>query len=428
MEQLSVKPSKGLRGEITVPGDKSISHRAVILGAIAEGRTEIRGLLRGEDTLNTVKAFRQMGVAVEDGGDRLVIEGAGRRGLQEPRDLLDMGNSGTGMRLLAGLLAGQDFFSVLTGDVYLRQRPMRRVTRPLRAMGATILGRDGGRFAPLAIRGGHLAGIDHISPVSSAQVKSAVLLAGLHAQGGRTSVTEPYPSRDHTERMLRQFGGRIETVGTTVTVDGGQRLSGCAIDVPADFSSAAFFAVAALIVKGSDLHLRGVGVNPTRTGLLPILQRMGARIEVAPRGEGEEPIADLHVVSSPLRGTTVTPDEVPAAIDEFPILCVAAAFAQGETTIAGASELRVKETDRIRAMRENLQAVGADVSEREDGLVIRGGTPLRGARCNSFGDHRIVMAMAVAGLCGAGETVIEDTACIGTSFPGFRKILESVNR
>ncbi len=427
MEQLSVKPCKGLRGEIAVPGDKSISHRAVILGAIAEGPTEIRGLLRGADTLNTVKAFRQMGVAVEDGGDRLVIEGTARRGLQEPRDLLDMGNSGTGMRLLAGLLAGQDFFSVLTGDVYLRQRPMRRVTRPLRAMGATILGREGGRFAPLAIRGGKLAGIDHISPVSSAQVKSAVLLAGLHAQG-RTSVTEPYPSRDHTERMLRQFGGRIETVGTTVTVDGGQRLSGCAIDVPADFSSAAFFTVAALIVKKSDLLLRGVGVNPTRTGLLPILQRMGARIEVAPRGEGEEPMADLHVVSSPLRGTTVTPDEVPAAIDEFPILCVAAAFAEGETTLTGASELRVKETDRIRAMRENLQALGADVSERDDGLVIRGGVPLRGARCNSFGDHRIAMAMAVAGLCCAGETVVEDTACIGTSFPGFRKILESAIR
>ncbi len=427
MEQLTVRPSKGLRGEITVPGDKSISHRAVILGALAEGQTEIRGLLRAEDTLNTLKAVRQMGVAVEEREGRLVMEGAGRRGLQEPRDLLDMGNSGTGMRLVAGVLAGQDFFSVLTGDAYLRQRPMRRVTRPLRAMGATILGREGGRFAPLAIRGGRLVGIDHISPVSSAQVKSAVLLAGLHAQGC-TSVTEPYPSRDHTERMLRQFGARIETQGTTVTVGGGQRLSGCAIDVPADFSSAAFFVVATLIVQGSALRLRGIGVNPTRTGLLPILQRMGARIEVHPQGSGEEPMADLHIFSSRLRGTTVTPDEVPAAIDEFPILCVAAALADGETTITGASELRVKETDRIRAMRENLQALGADVTEREDGLLIRGSALLRGARCNSFGDHRIAMAMAVAGLACGGETVIEDTACIGTSFPGFPQVLESVNR
>ncbi len=425
MEVLTVEKSNGITGELTVPGDKSISHRAVILGSIAQGTTEVQGLLRGEDTLNTLKAFTKMGVDVKDRGERLLIRGAGLRGLREPEEVLDMGNSGTGMRLLAGLLAGQDFFSVLTGDPYLCRRPMGRVTRPLREMGAGIFGRDNGQLAPLAIQGGELRGIDYDSPMASAQVKSALLLAGLNA-AGRTSVTEPYLSRDHTERMFRKFGVPVKREGTNVSVNGGKELQGTRIDIPGDFSSAAFFLVAALIVEGSDLLIRNVGINPTRVGLLSILSRMGAKIEFENRKEGEEPVADLHVKSSLLQATTIGSGEVPAAIDEFPILCVAAAFAEGETRITGASELRTKETDRIRAMAVNLRIVGAEVEEFDDGMVVRGGELLKGGECNSFGDHRVAMAMAVAGLrCSQGITV-QDTGCIRTSFPGFAGTLKNV--
>ncbi|MDX1764952.1 MAG: 3-phosphoshikimate 1-carboxyvinyltransferase, partial [bacterium] len=352
MKEATVKKSKGLSGEITVPGDKSISHRAVLMGSIAEGTSEVRGFLRGEDTLNTLKACRRMGVAVEERGDDLTIHGAGLHGLQEPEDVLDLGNSGTGMRLLAGLLAGQKFFSVMTGDSYLRQRPMARITRPLREMGATILGREDARLAPLAIQGGRLSPMVYHSPVSSAQVKSALLLAGLYAQG-TTTIIEPYPSRDHTEKMFRQFGCTVAQEGTTVSIVGGERLSAREIQVPGDFSSAGFFIVAALCVPGSEIVLRNVGINPTRTGLLKILKRMGADMEVSVKDDGDEPLADLQVAASRLRGTVVTGEEVPAAIDEFPVLCVAAALAEGESRITGAEELRVKETDRIRAMTVN---------------------------------------------------------------------------
>ncbi len=427
MNRLIVKKSGPLKGELRVPGDKSISHRAVILGSIAEGETEIRGLLRGEDSLNTLRAFRKMGVAIRDEGERIIIQGAGLSGLQEPEGVLDMGNSGTGMRLLVGLLAGRDFFAVLTGDEYLRRRPMERVTRPLRMMGASILGREDARLAPLAIRGGGLRGMEHVSPVSSAQVKSSLLFAGLSASG-RTSVTEPTLSRDHTERMLRQFGYVVEREGTTVSVQGGGALSACSVDIPADFSSAAFFLVAASLIEGSQVVLRDVGINPTRVGLLKILQRMGSGIRVDRKEGGEEPTADLFVRGGDLAGTTVLPDEVPSTIDEFPILCVAAAFARGETKISGAAELRVKETDRIRAMVENLRAVGAEVEEYDDGLAIRGRDTLRGGLCKSFGDHRVAMSMAVAGLrCDRGTT-IEDVSCIQTSFPGFRESLQRVSR
>ncbi len=427
MKRLVVKKSGSLKGDLRAPGDKSISHRAVIFGSIAEGETEIRGLLRGEDSLNTLRAFRTMGVSIREEGNRIIIRGAGLSGLQEPEGIIDMGNSGTGMRLLAGLLAGRDFFSVLTGDEYLCRRPMGRITRPLRAMGASILGREEGRLAPLAIRGGGLRGMEYCSPVSSAQVKSALLLAGLSASG-RTTVTEPALSRDHTERMLRQFGYAVEGEGTTVSLQGGGTLTPCPVEVPADFSSAAFFLVAASLIEKSQVVLQEVGVNPTRVGLLKILNRMGAQIRVARKEGGEEPIADLYVEGADLQGTTVLPEEVPSTIDEFPILCVAAAFARGETKITGAAELRVKETDRIRAMAGNLRAVGAEVEEYEDGLAISGREMLPGGVCNSFGDHRIAMAMAVAGLrCEKGVT-IEDVACIGTSFPGFQEALQRVSR
>jgi 3-phosphoshikimate 1-carboxyvinyltransferase len=427
MEILRVEKSDGIAGETEVPGDKSISHRAVILGSIARGTTEVQGLLRGEDTLNTLKAFTKMGVDVQDKGERLLIRGAGLRGLREPEDVLDMGNSGTGMRLLAGLLAGQDFFTVLTGDPYLRQRPMARITRPLREMGAVIYGRENGRLAPLAIQGGKLQGIEYDSPVASAQVKTALLLAGLNA-AGQTSVTEPCLSRDHTERMLQKFGVPVKREGTKVSVNGGKELQGIRFKIPGDFSSAAFFIVAALIVEGSDLLIRNVGINSTRVGLFTILSRMGAKIEFENRKEGEEPVADIHVRSSSLKATTIVPEEVPAAIDEFPILCTAAAFAEGETRITGASELRAKETDRIRAMTTNLRTVGAKVEEFDDGMVVHGQEVLQGGKCSSFGDHRIAMAMAVAGLrCSQGMTV-RDTGCIRTSFPGFMETLRSVNQ
>jgi len=426
-EYLTIEKSRGIQGEISVPGDKSISHRALILGGIADGMTEVKGLLRGEDTLHTLRAFQKMGVKIQDSRDVLQIRGIGPRGLQEPQEVLDLGNSGTGIRLLTGLLAGHDLFVVLTGDSYLCQRPMGRITQPLRKMGAIILGRDNGRLAPLAVQGGALKGIDYTSPVASAQVKSAILFAGLNAEG-RTSVTEPFPSRDHTERMLRQFGVKVKQENNTVTVKGGALLKGAHIGIPGDFSSAAFFLVAALIVDGSDLLIRNVGVNPTRTGLLSILKRMGARIDLMEKGEGEEPVADIHVLSSSLKGTSIGPDEVPGAIDEFPVLCVAAACAEGKTQIQGASELRVKETDRIHAMSVNLLAAGIDVEELEDGMVIQGQETLQGGECDSFGDHRVAMSMAVAGLRSEGRTTIHDTGCIGTSFPGFVELLKSVNR
>ena len=423
--RIRVRPCRGLRGRIKVPGDKSISHRAVLLGSVAEGVTEVHGFLRAEDTLNTLGACRELGVAVEEEGDRLRIRGRGLRGLKEPVGVLDLGNAGTGIRLLAGLLAGQDLFAVLTGDAYLRRRPMGRITRPLTAMGASILGRDRGRLAPLAVQGGRLRGMEHASPVASAQVKSALLLAGLNAEG-TTVVTEPHPSRDHTERMLRGLGYDVRAEAGRVSLEGGGRLRGASVRVPGDFSSAAFFLVAAMIVEGSEVEVLGVGVNPTRTGLLAILDRMGGGVDVEPVEEDPEPVADLAAVSARLRGTSVEGAEVPAAIDEFPILCVAAALAQGETRIRGAEELRVKETDRIRAMARNLAAVGGDVEERPDGLVIRGVERLRGGRVESFGDHRVAMAMAVAGCCSREGVTVEGTGCVATSFPGFVETLRSL--
>lgn len=415
-----VGPGGSLLGTVRVPGDKSISHRAVMLGAIANGVTRITGLLEGEDVLATLGAFRAMGVTARgprDGG--LEIRGAGLHGLCAPAAPLDMGNSGTAMRLMAGLLAGQAFDSELVGDASLSRRPMARVIEPLRAMGACVEGGDGGR-PPLRITGGQrLRGIDYRMPVASAQVKSALLLAGLYASGA-TAVTEPAPTRDHTERMLGAFGRPVtREAGTVRLLESGGALSACPVDVPADISSAAFFLVGASIAPGSELRLTGVGVNPTRTGIIDVLRRMGADIRIdQPRESGGEPVADLVVRHAPLRGIEIPPALVPLSIDEFPAIMVAAACAEGETVLSGAGELRVKESDRIAAIAGGLAALGVSVEERADGLRVRGGR-VSGGVVDSFGDHRIAMAFAIAALRAEGPVTVMDTRNVATSFPGF---------
>lgn len=414
-----VGPGGRLRGRLRVPGDKSISHRSIMLGAIAEGTTRIEGFLEGGDSLATLAAFRAMGVPIErPGPGRVRIEGVGLHGLAAPAAPLDLGNSGTSMRLLCGLLAGQRFAVTLVGDASLSRRPMRRVTEPLGRMGARIEATVEGT-APLRIEPpAGLAGIHYEMPVASAQVKSSLLLAGLYAEG-ETCVTEPAPTRDHTERMLAAFGWPVRRDGPRACVRGGGRLVGCDLDVPADISSAAFFLVGASIAPGSDLVLEHVGVNPTRTGVLDILRAMGADIEVLnPRSAGGEPVADLRVRAAPLSGIHIPEDRVPLAIDEFPALFVAAACAQGETLLTGAEELRVKESDRIQVMADGLAALGVFAEPRPDGILIRGGS-YGGGRVDSHGDHRIAMAFAVAGLRAGGPVEIRDCANVNTSFPGF---------
>ena len=416
-----------IQGVIRVPGDKSISHRSLLLGALAHGTTEVQGLLRSEDCLATLAALRAMGAEVAESSDeRVLIHGKGAEGLGEPEGILDTGNSGTTLRLLAGLLAGRPFFSVLTGDASLRRRPMRRVVDPLAAMGATLLGRADGQYPPLAIQGRRLKGIAWTSPVASAQVKSAILLAGLQAEG-ETSVTEPLASRDHTERMLQAFGVAVRRQGRTVGIVGPARLQSARFAVPGDLSSAAFLLVAAGAHPAGDLCIRDVGVNPTRTGLLDALRAMGASLVETPTGaEAGEPTAELSVRGASLHGVTIEAEAVPRLIDEIPILAVAAALADGETVVSGAAELRVKEVDRLSAVREEFAKLGVHVAEESDGLRITGGRPLRGAVVRSRGDHRMAMALAVAGLFAEGETRVEDVACVETSFPGFATLLAEV--
>jgi 3-phosphoshikimate 1-carboxyvinyltransferase len=428
MMQMTVKKSKGLRGEIRMPGDKSITHRAIILGSIAKGTSRVRGFLPADDCLRTAETFRRMGIPIEADGRVMTLHGRGLRGLNEPADVLDLGNSGTSLRLLTGLLSGQRFFSVLTGDDSLRRRPMRRVTDPLQKMGAVIHGRivDSELYAPVAILGRPLKGINYTLPIASAQVKSALLLAGLLAEGP-TTLKEPIATRDHTERMLRIFGVDLSIRETTVALKPPRQLEPCEVQVPGDLSSAAFLIVAALIVPDSELILRDVGVNPTRMGAIELLRQMGGAIRIEnTRQINGEPLADLVVRSSALKGMTIGAEWVPRTIDEFPVLAVAAALAEGETVIRGAGELRVKESDRLATIARELSTLGVRIEERPDGLIIRGGRPLRGATVKSHGDHRIAMALAVAGLAATGETVITDTACIGTSFPGFEMKLKKV--
>ena len=420
--RIRIRPVQSLSGRVTVPGDKSISHRAGILGAIAEGVTEIHGYLEAEDCLGTLAALGALGADVtRKGPGEYRVAGAGLRGLQEPTDVIDCGNSGTTVRLLLGVLAGQPFWTMLTGDESLRRRPMGRVAEPLRRMGATIVGRSDGARLPLAIRGSErLRGLAYELPVASAQLKSALLLAGLYADGP-VSVREPAPSRDHTERMLRQFGGRVERHADTVTLTSSP-LRGTMIRVPGDISSAAFLLVAGLIVPSARVTVADVGLNPSRTGLLDTLREMSARLEATVSGEvpeDGEPVGTVTAETSPLRGTTVGGALIPRLIDEVPALAVAAAVASGRTEIRDAAELRVKESDRIAALARGLGAFGALVTEREGGLVIDGGRRLRGARVTSGGDHRLAMALALAGLVADGETIVDDTECINTSFPQF---------
>ena len=408
-----------LRGEARVPGDKSLSHRSIMLGAIAQGVTRVSGFLEGEDALATVAAFRAMGVRIEGPEQgRVVVHGVGMHGLQRPAVALDVGNAGTGMRLLAGLLAGQAFDSELTGDVSLCGRPMGRVIDPLTEMGASITAEPGGK-PPLRIAGGKpLHGIDYHLPMASAQVKSCVLLAGMYAEG-ETSVTEPAPTRDHTERMLSGFGYPVQRSANRCTLRGGGTLTACDIDVPADISSAAFLLVGATIAPDSDLLLTHVGINPTRIGVLNILRLMGADITVDNQREvGGEPVADIRVKSAPLNGVEIPLEQVPLAIDEFPVLFIAAACARGTTVLRGAQELRVKESDRIAAMAEGLQTLGIQAQVLDDGIVIEGGE-FGGGDIRTFHDHRIAMSFAIAALRAKSAIHILECDHVATSFPGF---------
>jgi 3-phosphoshikimate 1-carboxyvinyltransferase len=414
-----VQPATSFKGEARVPGDKSISHRSIMLGSIAEGTTHVTGFLEAEDCLSTMKAFQAMGVEVEGPKDgKVTVHGVGLHGLKPPKEALYLGNSGTSMRLLSGLLSGQRFDTILTGDESLSKRPMKRVTDPLKVMGAEIGTTEKGT-SPLHIKGGSpLKGIHYDMPMASAQVKSCLLLAGLYAEG-ETSVTEPAPTRDHTERMLQGFGYPVEKQGSTVTIRSGGKLTACDIDVPSDISSAAFFMVGAAISRDSDVTLKHVGINPTRTGVIDILKLMGARIEVLnPREAGGELVADIRIQSSQLKGIQIPEELVPLAIDEFPVLFVAAACAEGETVLTGAEELRVKESDRIQVMADGLITLGIDARPTPDGMIVKGGT-LGSGTVDSHGDHRIAMSFSIASLRAQGEIVIRDCANVNTSFPVF---------
>jgi 3-phosphoshikimate 1-carboxyvinyltransferase len=417
-----VHPGRRVAGTVGVPGDKSISHRAVLLGALATGLTEVHGLLEGEDCLATLAAVGALGVeTARKAPGHYLIRGAGLDGLAEPDGVVDCGNSGTSARLLLGVLAGQPFTTVLTGDDSLRRRPMARVIEPLGRMGARVLGRKGGRQLPLAVEGRRpLQPIRHVSPVASAQVKSAVLLAGLWASGPVT-VVEPAPSRDHTERMLTAFGAEVAVDGPVVTVHPGRPLAGRVVRVPGDISSAAFLLVAGAVAPEGEVRIEGVGVNESRTGVLDVLAAMGADLREHDRADADEPVAALSVRAGRLAGTTIAGRLVPRTIDELPVLAVAAARAEGVTELRDAAELRVKESDRIHALATELGKMGVEIAERPDGfrVVGGGGRPLRGARVSSWGDHRLAMALIVAGLVADGPTRVEGIDCIATSYPDF---------
>lgn len=418
-------PGGSLSGQLRVPGDKSISHRSIMLGSLAEGTTEVEGFLEGEDALATIQAFRDMGVVIEGPNQgRVTVHGVGLHGLKPPPGPIYLGNSGTSMRLLAGLLAAQPFDTTLTGDASLSKRPMNRVAKPLRVMGAVIETAAEGR-PPLTIRGGQkLSGMHYEMPMASAQVKSCLLLAGLYA-AEKTSVTEPAPTRDHTERMLQGFGYPVQVEGNTATVESGHALRSTQIEVPADISSSAFFMVAASISPGSDITLEHVGVNPTRTGVIDILKLMGANIELSNQREvGGEPVADIRVRAASLRGIDIPEDLVPLAIDEFPVLFVAAACAEGRTTLRGAEELRVKESDRIQVMADGLQALGVKATPTPDGIIIEGGNAIGGGEVWAHGDHRIAMSFSVAALRASAPIRIHDCANVATSFPNFLALAE----
>lgn len=420
----------GLRGSITVPGDKSISHRAIMFGALANGTTTIHGFLKGADCLSTIGCFRAMGIDIEEKEDMIYVHGKGLHGLTAPSSILDVGNSGTTTRLISGILAGQPFTSILSGDASLNSRPMNRIITPLTMMNADIRSKNDNGCAPLIIHGRPLAAIHYNSPVASAQVKSCILLAGLYADG-KTSVTEPALSRDHTERMLRSFGADIRTEGTTCTIVPPKTLHSQHIEVPGDISSAAFFIAAALITPDSEVLIQNVGINPTRAGILRVCRAMKADLTLENvREAGGEPVADIRVKTSRLRGTTIEGDIIPTLIDELPVIALIACFAEGETIIRDAHELRVKESDRIAIVSENLSAMGADVIPTNDGFIINSrqktSSSLHGASIACAMDHRIAMTFSIAGINADGETVITDSSCVDVSYPDFFRQLDTL--
>jgi 3-phosphoshikimate 1-carboxyvinyltransferase len=421
---------KRLAGTVEIPGDKSISHRAVMFGAIAEGKTEISNFLMGADCLSTVSCFRKMGVSIDIQEGRVTVEGKGLDGLVEPKEILDVGNSGTTTRLMMGILAGTPFHSCIIGDESIARRPMSRVTKPLKMMGAAIDGREDGQYTPLAVRGGSLKGISYESPVASAQVKSAILLAGLRTNNEETTVTEPHKSRDHTERMLRAFGVEVKEDATSATVRGGQSLKATNIFVPGDISSAAFFLVAGAIVPNSEIILKNVGINSTRTGILDVLKMMGASIEIIPHKEQTfEPIADIIIKTSSLKGTTISGDLIPKLIDEIPVIALLATQAEGDTIIKDASELKVKETNRIDTVVGELAKIGASIKATDDGMVITGKTKLKGnATVSSHGDHRIGMMLAIASCITEEPVDLDDAKAIDVSYPNFFEHLTLISK
>ena len=413
------------RGELSVPGDKSISHRGIMFGAIANGTTEITNFLQGADCLSTISCFQKLGIAIENKGSQALVHGRGLHGLAAPSQVLDVGNSGTTTRLISGILAGQPFPSTLDGDASIRRRPMKRIFTPLSAMGAHFQCQDSG-CAPFTIQGGNLRHIHYRSPIASAQVKSAVLLAGLYGDG-ITRVTEPVLSRDHTERMLAGFGADITSEGTTASIRPEPKLEAQSIHVPGDISSAAYFIALGLITPGSEILIQNVGINPTRSGILTAAAAMGAELTLLnERNVSGEPVADILVTSSSLHGTVIEGAQIPTLIDEIPIIAIMAAFAEGATTIKDAQELKVKESDRIAVVSENLNAMGGKVTPMEDGMIIEGGYPLHGAHIRTFQDHRIAMSFYIAALNADGESTFDDRSCVAVSYPSFYQDIEAL--
>lgn len=428
MDRKQLKRASGpLTGEIAIPGDKSISHRSVMFGAIAEGKTTVTNFLMGEDCLSTISCFQKLGVSIQHDNEKVIIEGKGLDGLQEPMELLDVGNSGTTIRLMSGILAGRDFHSTLAGDRSIAKRPMTRVVGPLREMGAKIDGRSNGEFTPISIRGNSLKAISYKLPVASAQVKSSILFAGLQAEG-TTTVIEPVSTRDHTERMIKRFGGNINVDGKSIHITGGQRLTAADIHVPGDISSAAFFLVAASIVPDSSVILKNVGLNPTRTGIMDVLTNMGANVSILDSNDEFEPTGDLRIEASTLKGTTIDGEIIPRLIDEIPIIALLATQAEGTTIIKDAEELKVKETNRIDTVVNELKKLGANIEATEDGMIIHGGAPLKGAVVDSHGDHRIGMMLAVASLVTDGAVILENAEAIAVSYPSFFEHMESLTK
>ena len=424
---MEIKKQTNLRGELTVPGDKSISHRAVMFGSLAQGTTKITHFLEGADCLSTISCFRKMGIDIERNASEILVHGKGLHGLSAPSETLDVGNSGTTTRLISGILAGQSFTSELNGDASIQSRPMKRIMTPLLSMGADIVSLRGNGCAPLRITGKSLHAAHYQSPVASAQVKSCVLLAGMYADG-ITSVTEPVLSRNHTEIMLNYFGANVTSRGTTASIEPEPVLNGREIKVPGDISSAAYFIAAALLVPDSELLIKNVGTNPTRAGILEVCRAMGADITYLNKNcDSGEPTADLLVRTSTLHGTTVEGAIIPTLIDEIPMIAVMAAFAEGTTIIRDAAELKVKETDRIKTTTEGLLAMGVDVTPTDDGMIIRGGNPVHGGQINSYLDHRIAMAFSIAALAAEGNTEIQDGQCVDVSYPSFFTELHSLS-